>query len=166
MLSFWLLLALLPARGCVPGGLCTCAILPPERAYGAAEMVFTAVVEGGQPFGVPEELRGVVRVPDAEPWYDPVHLRVTEQFKGVRADTLTVRAGGSCRVHFTAGEEYLVYVHRQDGILSTNFCVGSRLLTTADADLPVLRALAREPRRAESGATSRASAVPAREVRR
>lgn len=95
MLPIWLLLALLPARDCAPGRLCTCAILPPERAYEAAEMVFTAVVEGGQPFGVPEELRGVVH-----------------------------------------------------------------------ADLPVLRALAREPRRAESDARPRVSAVPPGEVRR
>jgi len=63
-------------------------------------------------------------------------LRVEAAWKADIASELTVNTRTTCAVDFQAGENYLIFLHREPtGELTTTIDMGDRLLREADAAL-------------------------------
>ena len=66
---------------------------------------------------------------------------VSENFKGSGAEATiqTELYGAMCGVEFVAGEEYVVYAKRKDGVLSTSLCSRTGVATESETGLIDLR---------------------------
>lgn len=145
------------------GGACTCTRpLPACMAYQETPVVFAGLVKSIDEqkveinqFGKMETVRiGLT-----------AHFLVEEPFKGINVsevDVVTGGGGGDCGVNFIVGERYLVYAYKSQGdalsssisrtviggnpstkigALSTSICSRTNLLSRAQDEIELLRAL-------------------------
>jgi hypothetical protein len=112
---------------------CSCVGMTLEEQIQNSEAIFSGVVvdvaESADPYASP----------------GPVTFDVEAAWKGVTGETavfLGYEPGSSCDVGFEVGESYLVYAYLSgengEGPLSTNICSGTKLLSSAGADLLAL----------------------------
>lgn len=117
-----------------PAHACSCAsVPPPETALRESDAVFSGIV-----LSVRETRAGVVRSSA-----DPVEVtfRVTEVWKGVGTDRVTVRTAAStasCGFGFVEGMPYIVYARETNLGLSTGLCTRTADLALAADDLAAL----------------------------
>ncbi|MCR4325427.1 MAG: hypothetical protein NUV59_01305 [Patescibacteria group bacterium] len=125
-----------------PAFACSCvADYSQEQAFEDAEAVFVGRVLSIQ------EHRNTLRQlfgDDIAPSYRTVKFHVTERWKGIEQNLVTVATGfggGDCGFYFADGETYLVYAH--DGSfygeeLATGICTHTEVLRHAQDDLDAL----------------------------
>ncbi|MDQ4128217.1 MAG: hypothetical protein M3151_09775 [Actinomycetota bacterium] len=80
---------------------------------------------------------------DAFPFLGPVTFEVEEAWKGAPESGIVVYGQGpavSCGIDFEKGETYLVYAHRTDGRLATDYCGRTKPLSFAGTDVSELNA--------------------------
>jgi len=135
MFAVWLLLGgWLFGSGPAPAHACSCAEAPaPEIALRESDAVFSGIV-----LSVRETRNGVVRSSA-----DPVEVtfRVTEVWKGIGTDKVTVRTAAStasCGFGFVEGMPYIVYARETNLGLSTGLCTRTADLALAADDLAAL----------------------------
>lgn len=121
---------------------CSCvADYAQEKAFEDAEAVFV-----GRVLSI-EKHRNTLRqlfTDDIAPSYRTVEFWVTEQWKGIDKNVVTVATGfggGDCGFYFAEGEQYLVYAH--DGgfygeKLATGICSRTEVLRHADEEITAL----------------------------
>ncbi|NZA26359.1 hypothetical protein H0E84_08170 [Luteimonas sp. SJ-92] len=149
---------LLACLALAPGASEACSCSPlgtPEEALAASDRVFlgaATTVElrcdhpNTKPF-IRKPGQGVEIVctsPSGEEHSFPIKLAtfmVSENFKGTGSvETLqTELYGAMCGVEFVAGEEYVVYAKRQDGVLTASLCSRTGVATDKESGLSVLR---------------------------
>ena len=77
------------------------------------------------------------------PFLGPVTFEVEEAWKGASESDVVVYGQGpavSCGINFEKGGTYLVYAHRTDGRLATDYCGRTKPLSFAGTDVSELNA--------------------------
>ncbi|HEX6372196.1 MAG TPA: hypothetical protein VF006_24980 [Longimicrobium sp.] len=130
------------ALPCAPEPFCKCGLNTVEAELARSDAVFTGVVlrVGGLAGTVEAPAAGGAGAAEAS-W--PVALRVDRVWKGAAAgDSIVVADVAICAIGFRPGEPYLVYALRdRDGVLRTSYCMRTRALEQAAADVPLLDAV-------------------------
>lgn len=104
---------------------CSCMRSTPAEAREGADAIF----------------EGRVSQIEASEDHVRVTFAVTQQWKGVDAETLTLRTAtnsAACGYAFAEGETYLVYAHAHEGGLETTLCDRTALIADAGEDLAEL----------------------------
>jgi hypothetical protein len=118
----------------LPAHACSCVVAsPPETALRESSAVFSGIV-----LSVREPNNHRIRSSA-----DPVEVtfRVTEIWKGVDTDRLTVRTAAStasCGFEFALGQHYIVYAQDTPNGLATGLCTRTAELAAASDDLKAL----------------------------
>ncbi|MEX2437432.1 MAG: hypothetical protein WD509_02555 [Candidatus Paceibacterota bacterium] len=121
---------------------CSCvANYSQEQAYEDAEAVFV-----GRVLGIQEHRNTLRQIfsNGINPSYRAVEFHVTDRWKGIEKNLVTVATGfggGDCGFHFAEGEQYLVYAY--DGSfhgkeLETGICQRTEVLRHAEDDIVML----------------------------
>lgn len=151
-----LMLAGAAAPPCADAAFCKCGLPPVRDELARSDVVFSGGVVhlgelqgGAMPAGTPGRIDSAGRIPVslADGWEGrqgvPVTLRVDRAWKGVAAgDRVVVLDAAACAVGFQAGQAYVVYAVRWDGVLATSFCMRTRSLPHAADDARVLDSIA------------------------
>jgi hypothetical protein len=121
---------------------CSCneSGLPPCAAYWRADAVFVGSVTEI----LPASKKASNSLPEAI-----LRFSIEEAFRGINASTVievATLSGTSCDSHFSIGENYLVYAHRDStsGQLDIWPCDRTKSLSRADEDLAYIRGLSRD----------------------
>lgn len=120
-----------------PSSACSC--LPPGPPADALRD--SAAVFAGEAVSV-DARRAPGEADDTSPMSYDVRFRVSEAWKGIDGETVTVTTAGSsaaCGIAFEEGADYLVYAYRPEGgELMTGLCSRTAPLATAGDDLQAL----------------------------
>ena len=126
------------AAGARPAQACSCVdVGPPCQGAWSVDAVFIATIASIETRETPV---------DSVSWeMRRVRLRVSRVFRGDvqpgPAEVLTGAGGGDCGYEFAVGGTYVVYAHRQRGLLTTNICTLTKPLAQASRDLAYLESL-------------------------
>jgi hypothetical protein len=80
------------------------------------------------------------------PYEYEIRFKVKRVWKKNLEENISLRYWAGCLIGFEKGEEYIVYVFVHEGVLRTNYCSRTRLLTTAAGDLKEFEEKGQKPR--------------------
>jgi hypothetical protein len=116
---------------------CSCAISTPQERYERSEAVFI-----GRVVDIDDSREFVSEL--GSPQHRRVDMHVTERWKGIRSNFVTVATGmggGDCGYDFESNKEYLIYAGTDfygNGEFSTGICGGVTPLTEAREEIETL----------------------------
>lgn len=80
------------------------------------------------------------------PYEYEIRFKVKKAWKKNLEGVISLRYWAGCLIGFKEGEEYLVYAFVHEGLLRTNYCSRTRLLTKAASDLKEFEEKEEKPR--------------------
>jgi hypothetical protein len=95
------------------------------------------------------EMKKIERPPafkSDSPYEYEIEFKVNKAWRKNLEDVVSLRFWAGCLIGFEKGKEYLVYAFVHEGVLRTNYCSRTRLLTKAAGDLKEFEEKGEKPR--------------------